>query len=101
MTSREIYKQKMGIAQDEPVLCEITGKPGEVHHILYLSQGGRDHIENLIALTKHEHKVAHGEIGGRRKYTRAELTMIHKTSMIQRGIEYDRTKFNYDERGDS
>lgn len=91
----------MGIAQDEAVLCEITGKPGEVHHILYLSQGGADDIENLIALTRHEHKVAHGEIKGRERWTTTELTLIHKTSMIHRGIDYDRTKFNYDERADS
>ncbi len=49
-------------------ICENCGKPGfrtstgiylETHHIIPLSEGGADTVENVIALCPNDHKMAH------------------------------------------
>lgn len=50
-------------------LCEWCGKPGflrrdgqvylESHHIVQLSEGGADHVSNVIALCPNDHRMAH------------------------------------------
>jgi 5-methylcytosine-specific restriction endonuclease McrA len=57
-------------ASDHPI-CEVCGSSqrigcrinGGVHHIVKRSQGGGDHMENLITLCTHCHTAAHdGEL---------------------------------------
>jgi 5-methylcytosine-specific restriction protein A len=60
-------------------ICELTGIPGfvmsnggvylETHHIIPLSEGGIDAVENVIALTADAHRQAHYGVG------RVELRM--------------------------
>jgi len=54
-------------------VCELTGVPGfpmenggvylETHHIVPLSEGGPDAVENVIALTADAHRQAHYAVG--------------------------------------
>lgn len=54
-------------------VCELTGVPGfsmsnggiylETHHIIPLSEGGLDTVENVIALTADAHRQAHFGVG--------------------------------------
>lgn len=53
-------------------ICESCGMPGfktsagiylETHHIIPLSEGGADTVENVIALCPNDHKMAHYWIG--------------------------------------
>jgi len=47
-------------SEDEFIPSELSGvKADHIHHILFKSQGGKDNIENLIALTSDEHARAH------------------------------------------
>ena len=62
----------------EFIACEVCGgTSADIHHILFRSQGGKDNIENLIALCRHHHDVAHGKVKGE-TLTRDYLTQIHK-----------------------
>jgi len=44
------------------VACEMCGRRAvDIHHIVYKSRGGTDDFENLIALCRHCHNLAHAE----------------------------------------
>ena len=72
----EIYKNFFNYGEQDIIISEISGKPAHsIHHIIYLSNGGKDIIENLIALTEEEPKRAHFLI---KPYIKAEyLFKIH------------------------
>lgn len=54
------YCDYFGYIEDEFIPSEISGKPAvDIHHIIFRSRGGKDNIENLIALTREEHDEAH------------------------------------------
>jgi len=40
--------------------CQICGKPGTPHHIIFKSHGGSDEPKNLITLCQKHHNRAHG-----------------------------------------
>lgn len=49
-----------GYSIGDYIPSEISGLPAtEIHHVTYRSQGGKDEITNLIALTREEHEQAH------------------------------------------
>ncbi len=55
------YCDYFGYVEDEYIPSEVSGKPAvDIHHIIFRSQGGKDNIENLIALTREEHNEADG-----------------------------------------
>lgn len=57
---KKVYRDYFGIGDDDVVLSELSGqKADDIHHIIFKSQGGKDEIENLIALTRDEHDRAH------------------------------------------
>lgn len=65
-------------------VCELTGEPGflmanggrylETHHIIPLSEGGLDSVENVIALSADAHRQAH--FGANRDELRARCLEI-------------------------
>jgi len=55
----KVYLKHFGYGEQDYIPSEISGKPAQdIHHIIKKSQGGKDNIENLIALTREEHKQA-------------------------------------------
>ena len=56
----KIYLDYFEYGDQDFVPSEISGKRAQdIHHILFRSHGGKDEIENLIALTREEHEEAH------------------------------------------
>lgn len=56
----KIYIEYFGYCLDGIIPSEISGLPAnDLHHIIYKSRGGKDNIDNLIALTREEHIKAH------------------------------------------
>ncbi len=49
-----------GLSEGDYIGSELTNSPsGPLHHIIFKSAGGKDEIENLMALTVEEHELAH------------------------------------------
>jgi len=62
LTYKQKYLKHFGYGEQDFVPCEICNSPAvEVHHILFKSHGGRDDIENLIALCRDCHNHAHSD----------------------------------------
>ena len=62
----------------EFVPCEQCGKKSvDIHHIIFKSQGGTDEIENLIALCRKCHNMAHDN-----ELTKSDLNMLHRRRMV-------------------
>jgi 5-methylcytosine-specific restriction enzyme A len=69
--------------------CEFCGVDGflkydgkvylETHHIVPLSEGGPDHVRNVIALCPNHHREAH--FGKKRAVLRDDLQMIVATRL--------------------
>lgn len=57
----KIYCDAFGYCYDEFIPSELSNEQAaDVHHIIFRSQGGKDEIENLMALTRDEHDESHG-----------------------------------------
>ena len=57
------YLKHFGYGEQDHVPCEVCGSPGvDIHHINYRSRGGADDIENLMALCRYHHDLAHSEV---------------------------------------
>jgi len=55
------------------IYCEVCGRIAvDIHHINFKSQGGKDNIENLIALCRDCHNKAHAGI-----LTKKHLQEVH------------------------
>lgn len=74
----KIYLDYFGYDEGDYIPSEMSGKPANgIHHIKLKSQGGKDEIENLIALTQDEHDRSHFK-GVKEKWIYAEeLFLIH------------------------
>ena len=71
------YCDYFGYVEDEYIPSEVSGEWAvDIHHIVFRSRGGKDNIENLIALTREEHEEADGG-----KYTVEFLQEKHNQFM--------------------
>jgi len=67
----EIYTRYFGL--EDYYQCEACqSRANQIHHIKYKSRGGKDKIENLMALCFNCHEKAHQEI-----LKESELQKIH------------------------
>jgi len=74
---KKIYFEYYNIGEQDIVLSEVSGKLAvDIHHILPKGRGGKDNIENLIALTREEHNYAH-----KGKLTQDFLQKIHNNNL--------------------
>jgi hypothetical protein len=56
----KIYLEFFNYCEQDFIPSEISNqRASDIHHIVFKSQGGKDTIENLIALTREEHDQAH------------------------------------------
>lgn len=63
---KQVYMEHFGYCVEDVVLCEVCGGVAcDIHHIEFKSQGGTDHLINLVALCRHDHDMAHGKIKDR------------------------------------
>lgn len=61
----KIYLKHFGYDISDFIPCEVCGSRAvDIHHVKSRGMGGSkylDYIENLIALCRHHHDVAHGD----------------------------------------
>ena len=56
----KIYKDHFNYCEQDVVICELCPQiAADIHHIKYKSRGGKNEIENLIALCRDCHDRAH------------------------------------------
>ena len=73
----KIYLNYFGYGEQDFIPCSICGvKAVDLHHIKYKSRGGKDNIENLIALCRKHHDMAHNE-----KLSEEYLRYMHLTKL--------------------
>ena len=85
----KIYMQAMGYNDTDFIPCEISGnKANDIHHIISRGRGGKDRIENLMALTRENHL----KYGDKNKYM-IDLLFIHEKKLQAKGVEYDKQWF--------
>ena len=71
----KVYMNYFGYGEQDFIPCEICGSRAvDIHHIKPRSQGGRDTIENLIALCRKCHNAAHNEL-----ISKTDLYIIHES----------------------
>ena len=57
------YLKHFNYGEQDFIPCEVCGSvANDIHHINYRSQGGTDDIENLMALCRYHHDLAHAEV---------------------------------------
>ena len=86
MNYKEVYRRFFGFCVNEYVPSEISGGVAvDIHHITPRSQGGKDNIENLMAVTRGEHRLIH-DVG---HYTKEFLVKKHKEFIQKMKPEYE------------
>jgi len=73
----KIYLKHFGYGEQDFISCEHCGKKAvDIHHIIYRSRGGGDNVENLIALCRECHEMAHEN-----ELTPGDLKLLHARRM--------------------
>lgn len=86
----KLYLEAIGYNLTDFVPSEISGKKAvDIHHIIGRGRGGKDRIENLMALTREEHL----KYGDKNKYI-AFLIGKHKQFLDFVGAKYSESYFN-------
>ena len=68
------FRKHYNIGEQDIIKCGMCGGIAvDIHHIKYRSQGGTDDIDNLIALCRRHHELAHAK-----KITTEELKLNSK-----------------------
>lgn len=72
------YMKFFGYGEQDKILCEHCGRVAvDIHHIKFKSRGGGDNIENLIALCRKCHDMAHNN-----ELDEGDLLYIHRTKIM-------------------
>ena len=57
---KQVYLDYYGVTSQDWIGCENCNKTSvDLHHLIFKSQGGKDNIENLVALCRECHIFAH------------------------------------------
>ncbi len=60
----KVYLNHFDIVPGEFIACENCGcQSVDIHHLKFKSQCGKDEIENLVALCRNCHEIAHNSKG--------------------------------------
>ena len=79
----KIYMKYFGLSEGDYIGSELTKSPsGPFHHIIFKSVGGKDEIENIMALTPREHNLAHF-IGDKKKWLKADYLQKKHNKFIK------------------
>ena len=74
----KIYMKHFGYGADDVILCEACHRKAvDIHHIKYKSRGGKDEIENLMAVCRTCHDLAHNE-----KMSESDMQFIHNNYLV-------------------
>jgi 5-methylcytosine-specific restriction endonuclease McrA len=75
---KKVYCDYFGYDISDWIGCERCPKTAtEIHHIIFKSQGGKDVIENLMAICYDCHQIVHNNRDNDPTYSREFLTKIH------------------------
>jgi 5-methylcytosine-specific restriction endonuclease McrA len=78
MNYKQVYFKYYGYGEQDFIACELCGlRASDLHHIKYKSRGGKNNIENLIALCRNCHTLAHSE-----KIKESELIELHLNNLL-------------------
>ena len=81
----KIYLEKAGYDETSFVPCELCGKKAiDIHHIIGRGKGGKNTIENLMALCREEHI----KFGDKKQFMYMLLTN-HKNFLSRRKVEFN------------
>ena len=81
----KIYLEKAGYDTTDFVPCELCGKKAiDIHHIISRGKGGKDTIENLMALCREEHI----KFGDKKQFMYMLLTN-HKNFLSRRKVDFN------------
>ena len=57
---KRVYLKYFGYGEQDFIPCEVcAGRCVDIHHLVFKSLGGKDEIENLMALCRTCHEIAH------------------------------------------
>jgi len=71
------YLKHFGYGDQDYVPCEVCGSEShDIHHVNYRSLGGADDIENLMAICRYHHDLAHSGA-----LSKEQLQEIHNAFM--------------------
>lgn len=71
------YMKHFGYGIDDVILCEHCHKKAcDLHHIVYRSHGGSDEVDNVVALCRKCHQMAHDN-----ELTQGDLKLLHRRKM--------------------
>jgi len=85
----KVYFTALGYDITDFVPSEISGaKAVDTNHIICRSRGGKDRIENLMALTRKEHDF-HGENNSTLVYQ----LQTHRDFLIDNGVKFENSWF--------
>ena len=86
----KIYLDALGYNDTDFIPSEISGqKAVDIHHIISRGKGGKDRIENLMALTREEHLNF-----GDKKEWMYFLLIRHYDFLIKKGVAFDKSWFD-------
>jgi predicted HNH restriction endonuclease len=75
----------------ECAICGLTYAPVlQVHHVLPLSDGGNNNIDNLVVLCSNCHKAVHSTIYSRDFTSAREMYSCRKYKLFKRFVNYKR-----------
>ena len=78
------YMKHFGYGEQDIILCEACHRKAiDLHHIKYKSRGGGDEVQNVIALCRKCHDLAHNEY-----ISEGDLRYIHNNVLNGHNIKF-------------